>query len=205
MDATVTGFVLLLKFTTTTKGKMIEHTDIGGGVHVSTGPFEELMQDQSRREKEANAQLMPEQIAMRDSIDAHQYWIHLRPGLEFPIFGDAWSLKVQAENDRQFYPSVMTKEEKAEYKDSRDAYADSRQRGYIFGRAYSVVEPRGELGSTHVAEMWPISEAAFDEATAANWQPDSENCPTLRKELNNAKSIWAVRMQERIKQQRKEK
>lgn len=62
---------------------------------------------------------------------------------------------------------------------------NNQVRGYKTGRAYSVIEPTGELGDTHVANMWEISEQAFAEAKTVGWDIPRrmEECPTLRREL----------------------
>jgi hypothetical protein len=43
------------------------------------------------------------------------------------------------------------------------------ERGYRFGRHYSIVEPDGELGSVHIANAWPISKEEFEEAQRQDW------------------------------------
>lgn len=46
---------------------------------------------------------------------------------------------------------------------------DAHERGYLFGRCYSTVEPRGELGDTHRANAWPIPASLFGAACEAGW------------------------------------
>jgi len=41
--------------------------------------------------------------------------------------------------------------------------------GYMFGRAYSVLEPEGEYGSTHRSVMWPIDKSLYDALKANSW------------------------------------
>jgi hypothetical protein len=41
--------------------------------------------------------------------------------------------------------------------------------GFRFGRAYSVIEPNGELGDTHVSEMVPITEEEFKQLKGLHW------------------------------------
>ena len=43
------------------------------------------------------------------------------------------------------------------------------ERGYRFGRAYSVIVPDGEFGSTHVSEMVPLRKEEFEDARKAGW------------------------------------
>jgi len=47
---------------------------------------------------------------------------------------------------------------------------ESRANGYIFGRCYSVACSGGELGTTHVTRMAPISKEIFDRAQANGWR-----------------------------------
>lgn len=52
------------------------------------------------------------------------------------------------------------------------AEAEERMaRGYRFARCYSVIEPEGELGDTHVVTVWPITPEQFAQAKAAGWDP----------------------------------
>ena len=47
---------------------------------------------------------------------------------------------------------------------------ENRSAGFIFGCCYSQACPRGELGSTHVTRMAPISKETFDRAKANGWR-----------------------------------
>lgn len=51
----------------------------------------------------------------------------------------------------------------------RATLADSYKRGYRFGTAYSVLEPNGEMGSTHVSEMRTLTNEQFEEARRYGW------------------------------------
>lgn len=46
----------------------------------------------------------------------------------------------------------------------------SHERGYRFGRCYSIVEPEGELGDTHISDCWPITEEEFLQAQNFRWE-----------------------------------
>lgn len=43
------------------------------------------------------------------------------------------------------------------------------ERHYLYGRHYSLIEPDGELGTTHASLAWPISEITYTQAKAARW------------------------------------
>lgn len=58
--------------------------------------------------------------------------------------------------------------------DSTDAMLRAAgERGYLFGQCFSVVEADGEWGSTHKAEVWPITQAQFEEAREFQWNPQA--------------------------------
>ena len=52
-------------------------------------------------------------------------------------------------------------------------HEESYHRGYRYGRWYSQVCPEGEYGSAHVATLWEITVADFNEARAQGWLPGS--------------------------------
>lgn len=60
-------------------------------------------------------------------------------------------------------------------KESIRALRDAYERGYRFSRAHSVLSTGGELGDTHLAVMWPITEEefelAFDNEFARCYEP----------------------------------
>lgn len=46
---------------------------------------------------------------------------------------------------------------------------EQHERGYLFGWAYSVIEPLGEPGDTHRAHVWPIGTDLFEAVKAVGW------------------------------------
>ena len=44
--------------------------------------------------------------------------------------------------------------------------------GYMYGMCYSVVTPEGELGFTHRADIWPITQEMFEEFRTVGWDVD---------------------------------
>lgn len=66
---------------------------------------------------------------------------------------------------------IFGKVEQSEYPEDDAGIAESRNRGYIFGRCYSVACPEGELGDTHITNVTTkISEAVFNRAKANGWR-----------------------------------
>lgn len=130
--------------------------------------FEEAQQAMREAEERANAQVFDRQR----SIGYGDYWCRPVPEYGVFVFGYVWP---------------QDKAEKGEARSTVTSLRDSFERGYRFGDAYSVMEPEGELGTTHVANMWPISEEDFIENKAHNWQPTIEFVERIFREANEAK------------------
>ena len=57
------------------------------------------------------------------------------------------------------------------YEEDNESIADSRTRGWIFGRYYSHLCVEGELGDTHVTRInAKITKAVFERAKANGWR-----------------------------------
>jgi hypothetical protein len=148
--------------------------------------FEEMRRVMGEREDSANASLLPIQVDLRDDVDNTRYWVRPYPEGGFLIFGEAWSFKEYCDVSASYVDDVPTTtpegihpsgDDWASYHESlsESVYeirtsVESRQRGYLRGQAYSVVEPKGEGGSTHVASVMPISKEAFEEARSSGWK-----------------------------------
>ena len=66
---------------------------------------------------------------------------------------------------------------------------DEHRRGYRFSCAYSVIEPKGQWGSTHVSTMVAkLSRAQFEQVRAAGWRLET---------LVDDDVGWAVRLVDR--------
>lgn len=127
------------------------------------------MRDQTGK---ANAGLAPEQASLRPGC----YWVQFAYAEDVAIFGHSFTtdLYVSSELD------ATDESESVELYGSHQAHADHLRKehandwanGYMFGRAYSIYEPKGELGSTHKASVWPISPATFAAAGGANWSTE---------------------------------
>lgn len=157
-------------------------------MHVeSFDSLEAMYARMAEQEAAANAALSPDQGAMRDAVGETVYW--MRPYEGMFIFGECPSLAAATVKERSYYPildGARTAENAEEYDEAASEFeysstnlAERRSRGYLFGTAYSVIEPDGELGDTHVANAWPISKEAFEQAREVAWQPTPENAPAL--------------------------
>jgi len=115
------------------------------------------MQEQ---EAKANADVHPAQ----KRIDRGTY--ALRPAPEVPclIFGYILTEEEIREGE------VFAGADEGELAFTMDILASSYQRGYRYGRWYSVVVPEGEIGDAHIANLWPLTKEVFDAAKEQGWQ-----------------------------------
>jgi hypothetical protein len=180
-----------------------ENIGHGGARFVGFDTMDEAFEYMKKHEDAANAQLFPQQKGMI-GCKHDQWYVNIRfPWQEAMIFGEGWSLDHADKNELKCYGVTtvdeLSKEDQEAYLWSQQSLKDSRERGYIFGNAFSVICPEGELGSTHVYDIWPISREAFEEGKEQNWRPvlDREHSPNLRRqvELMAAEIIAAQRNQ----------
>lgn len=154
-------------------------------MHVETYDSMESMQAaMAAAEQAANERLLPAQIALRDAADHDVYWVRPAPEFGCLIFGRAFGYAGICEASAKYVPDLAVaqdpRDEGATMEDYDEAVTEAvdeirgvlarRSRGYMYGEAWSTLEPRGELGDTHVANAYPISEAAFLEAKQCGWQ-----------------------------------
>lgn len=162
--------------------------------------IEAMFAAMGQAERSANESLHPRQVALRDADEADVCWVRPEPsvGLIFGeawswrrqslsalsyVPGVDWAPVVAAAVGPMVLADAASKVERPEGHDPADwaealseavysirATAESRVRGYLFGEAWSAPFPEGELGDTHVANAWPISREAFEEARAAGWR-----------------------------------
>jgi hypothetical protein len=119
--------------------------------------MEEMWARMRTAEEQANARATPEQLA----IDYGDYWISAFD--DFLIFGRVMTLdELDAESRR-------LSNDKDEIKSEHDMIVSAHARGYRFGWAYSIVEERGELGSTHISRMLSITAEMFEAAKGHGW------------------------------------
>lgn len=127
--------------------------------------FEDMVAFMGANIKKAMERATDEQKA----ITYGNYWMRLFSsyGDTFPIFGYIQTLE---QMDAECARLGGTKTECAE---ERKATEEDHANGMRFGRAYSVVVPEGELGSTHIVDMTPITEEQFKEAQKYNWSHEA--------------------------------
>lgn len=121
---------------------------------------EEMRADMDRAEQSANAAMTPRQsqhlaVALENPTYAFRVWEGL------VICGETSTPRARAERERELGA------EDFEYDLTR--FTEVHQRGYLTGRWYSVVEPTGELGDTHVSQVVWIDPLVFNMLREYEW------------------------------------
>lgn len=147
--------------------------------------LEEMLKDMREKEDAANSRLTKRQIELRDDTEHNRCWVRDWDGIF--IFGDAWSHASCYESELRCGAS------KEEAYESTLSIIESRKRGYLFGIAFSVLEPRGEIGSTHVSQVVPIERRLFDLAKRCSWSIlDPDKGKALETRIRLAILDWRV-------------
>lgn len=143
--------------------------------------LDEMVAWQQQQTASANANLAPEQAA----ITWGDHWVRFDPASMTVIFGTIWELSYWDGKIAEAEPG----EDRDEWVWEKDSVIASHVNGYLFGRAYSIIEPDGELGSTHRANMWPITPECFEAAEQAGWRLNDIKAP-YENELRAAYDGW---------------
>lgn len=106
----------------------------------------------------------------QNAITYGDHWLALynmgEPEGILAVFGTVWTLEHLREQ------SAEAGGVESEIRDEIAYTKQSHESGYRFGEAFSLVEPRGELGSTHVAAMAAkITPEQFEWAKKCEWDP----------------------------------
>ena len=121
--------------------------------------FEEMAKHIREAEDAANERVKPYQ----QDIVWGSHWVAGYVDLELVVFGEVMTLEVMEKAERE------AGADDEEWAFTKETTLDSYARGYRFGYCYSVVEPEGELGSTHISQMVPISKTQFEQARESGW------------------------------------
>lgn len=126
----------------------------------SFATFEEMQNYMTKGHAAAEAVVTPEQAA----IGYDDCWLRVVPEYDkLWIFGWVWPLEYCAASSASLTTDLH------EIAEETAMIEDAHARHYRFGEAYSVIEPRGEIGSTHVVSMTPLPVEMFDQARAHGW------------------------------------
>lgn len=117
--------------------------------------WEEAQEAMKEMEDKANASIAPKQ----QEIVYGSYWLRAVEGTGWFEYGQVLTQSLAEGNQTRESVRAL-----------RDAYS----RGYRFSKAHSLYSVRGELGDSHIAMLWPITEEEFIAASAANWRITQE-------------------------------
>lgn len=142
----------------------VVHIDGSTGEVFRTYDSWEQMFDAIREsEARANATLTPAQKA----VVYGSYWVTL-----YPDYGDLWVFGYVLTEEESYRSEIEAGADPEEARYTAERLRDSYARGYRFGKAYSVITPEGEYGSTHVASIaMPITKEQFEQARRDGWRP----------------------------------
>jgi len=148
--------------------------------------FEEMMEFMAVNEEAANEALAPEQ----QRVTYDDYWCRFYDiAARIVIFGHVTPLTYWDEMIANAKPG----EDRDEWEYEKRQIQDSHLRGYMYGWCWSPLEPEGEPGSTHQANLWPIDQALYDAAKATHWNID-EMTESSKAMLQSAYSAWRAHM-----------
>lgn len=150
-------------------------------MHIeSFDSFEEMNRQLQERQEEAWKNTSEKQKIL---LDGKKHWFvyvddTFSPQLVW-IYGEIESTderrKTRDEGIASLDPNSDEYAEESEgYIYEFEVYEDQLNRGFVFGRCYSVLEPTGELGSTHVSKVAQISKEVFEEARESGWEPNQK-------------------------------
>lgn len=123
--------------------------------------YEEMMQAMAENEDAANSRVSERQREV--TWGSHYVGFHPYADDVIVIFGYVFTQEQANESELR---AGASEEDAA---DAAAALANAHERGYRFGRGYSSFLPEGELGSTHISTIWPVSKELFDAAMVAGW------------------------------------
>jgi hypothetical protein len=143
---------------------------------------------------------------MRDNEEAAN--LVLAPEQQAVTYGSHWCRFFDIANRVVIFGKVLTQEEQretetaladdseadeAETEEILDTLAQSHERGYMYGRCYSTIEPDGEWGSTHRANLWPIPQHVYEAARDVRWDID-QLPPEQRTALEAAYQVYRTHL-----------
>lgn len=125
--------------------------------------FEDALNDMARAEDAANAAITPRQHRhLAVAATNPTYWFRVLDNY-LVILGESQPLTFQANRE------VELGGDEGEYGFAYERFEGRHERGYLFGPCYSVVEPEGELGSTHVSQVVWIDPPEFHAFRNGGW------------------------------------
>lgn len=126
---------------------------------TSYNSLEEMGDAMDKALRRANAAVRPAQAA----IGYGDYWAQIAENEGLVVFGRIWTI------EEGIAASIRCGADEEEAAWEARWSAAQHAEGFRFGIAYSVACPEGELGSTHIVDMVPITKEVFEAAQANGW------------------------------------
>lgn len=131
------------------------------------GSLEEMYEAMAKAEAAGNANLHAVQRMVTYGDYWMRFWIVGENELVL-ICGYVETLPELAASEGAHY-DLDKPEDKAEFDHTMFGIRERHTRGYMFGKAYSTIEPTGEWGDTHRANLWPITKNLFEAMREVGW------------------------------------
>lgn len=120
---------------------------------------EDMMKFMADSEDAAIASMTPRQHEhVKVAFTNPTYWFRVWEGLL--IVGESQPVEAQARREAELG---------GDYEYDLERFTERHGRGYLFGKAYSEVEPDGELGSTHASEVVWTDPMVFQTLQKHGW------------------------------------
>jgi hypothetical protein len=156
--------------------------------------FEDMIEFMQANTAEANAHLAPEQQALTWGST----WARFdQIGDENIVFGRCWTLAEAEQSERDAIIRMGERVDEREIADTTQGLASSHEDGYLFGVAASRHFPEPEIGSTHRANAWPVSQLIWDTMSELNFDYLALTDEALREELEAAFTAWRTHVTSR--------
>lgn len=127
--------------------------------------MDEMWADEARNREAADARVTPAQASMA----VGDCYMRYESDFGLVVYGEVLDPSVPAAP----YDKNVSPEELAEYKADGAIFDEPHMRYFRFCRCFSVIEPRGELGSIHCSTMdVPIPRHVFEIARRLDWPND---------------------------------
>lgn len=142
----------------------------------------------AQQEEAANKVLAPEQ----KGIGWGDHWIRFEEW--GAIFGRVYTEEEVHDTEK----ALIDKEPEVERMPGELGYIlarlrETHERGYRYGWAHSKFYTDGELGDTHIFNMWPIDHTLYEAMKKVNWdiaQLDDQNDQDVLAQLELAWNAW---------------
>jgi hypothetical protein len=149
--------------------------------------FDDMVEFMRTNTEQANAGLAPEQQALTWGST----WVRFDQVFdENIVFGRCYEREEAKQKERDATVRMGDRVDEYEIADTDRRLAAALEDGYLFGVAASRHFPDPEIGSTHRANAWPISDRLFQTMEQLGFDYQKLTDPVLREELEDAYREW---------------